>query len=573
MKRALAFALLCACSIPDKVPGETDAAVDAPAIDAPVDAPAIDAPAIDAPAIDAPAIDASAPPVLEFDQATYTFPSPVRVDGGNAEIMLTLRNTGGSPATNIALSVLPTSGLFVFGCSGALAPSAMCTVTASFNPEAVGVNSFTVTATSMEGPADSATVNGTGSAVLSVAMNLVPFGGAPASGMVTSNPAGISCTSGTCMGTFTQTPVTLTATEPGDATLSDWGVVTCPVTTTCNVALVGDRAITTTFRTPMTYNDNPGTVDQAEGVALTADGSYIVLVGFRSNVGFVQRIVASSGALFDQNTFTGGATVRTFRDVSIAPNTDIGVSGEVTGNMYDARKGEILADLSMERSTYYTNADAGQDYGLGVCHDQSNNLYMVGQQTGLMFFGRWAPNTYNPTWLRTGISGTAFDVAWDFGTLWVAGTQGGSGWLGKLNANDGAQQTFINPSMTTAVYGVFPIGAADLFTVGANGTSVRVHRLTSGLGEVFARSYAAPGTVTGGAIVVEPTAGAVYVAATDSTTCQLYKLDGNTGNVIWSKAAFSGHCEDLAANSDGVVVAGWTGTGGNRNAIAKKYFH
>jgi hypothetical protein len=128
------------------------------------------------------------------------------------------------------------------------------------------------------------------------------------------------------MGTFTQTPVTLTATEPGDATLSDWGVAGCAVTTTCNVQLTGDRSITTTFRTPITYNDNAASVDQAEGVALTPDGTAIVLVGTRSNLGFVQRLNPTTGTLLTENTFSSGA-VRTFRDVALAPNKNAASPG------------------------------------------------------------------------------------------------------------------------------------------------------------------------------------------------------------------------------------------------------
>ena len=70
-------------------------------------------------------------------------------------------------------------------------------------------------------------------------------------GVVTSAPAGIACSSGTCSASFSSgTAVTLTATPSAGSTVSGWSVTgapPCPGTGTCTVTMTASIAVTAVF--------------------------------------------------------------------------------------------------------------------------------------------------------------------------------------------------------------------------------------------------------------------------------------------------------------------------------------
>src|SRR5206468_3453628 len=73
--------------------------------------------------------------------------------------------------------------------------------------------------------------------------------GGTGSGTVTSNPSGISCSAGTCTGTFTAgTNVVLTATPAGGSAFAGWGGA-CSGSSACSVPLNSDLTVNATFNT------------------------------------------------------------------------------------------------------------------------------------------------------------------------------------------------------------------------------------------------------------------------------------------------------------------------------------
>ena len=86
------------------------------------------------------------------------------------------------------------------------------------------------------------------------------------SGMVSSSPTGISCSTGTCSGTFPQdTSVTLSAAPSGGSTFSGWGGA-CTGTGSCTLTLVSSATVSTTF------SSSTPPVSHTLGVSLTGDG-------------------------------------------------------------------------------------------------------------------------------------------------------------------------------------------------------------------------------------------------------------------------------------------------------------
>ncbi len=76
--------------------------------------------------------------------------------------------------------------------------------------------------------------------------------GGSGSGTVTSSPAGISCSSGTCTASFPQgTQVTLTEAPAGDSLFTGWSGA-CGGTGSCSVTLSGDTTVNATFALAVT---------------------------------------------------------------------------------------------------------------------------------------------------------------------------------------------------------------------------------------------------------------------------------------------------------------------------------
>lgn len=550
-----------ACRIPDKVPGgddDDDGSSDARPLDA-------------------------AGPSLAFDDDTLDL-GVVIIDGlASGGEATTLRNSGGATATGLTFEITPAGAGAVVGhnCNGSLAANATCMVAVNFDPATVGTFSYTLTVSSDQGATDALSASGFGGARVVMRLNAIPFDGTAATGTITSTPPGLSCTSGgqDCFHTFTSTPITLTAAIDAPATMDDWGIAGCQTDRSCTVNLTAsiDVAVAT-IRAPVRVIDGVA-VDQAEGVALANDGT-IILVGSRSNRAVIERVNPTTGVLSTEQEYAG-ASVRTFRDVSVAPSGVLGLSGDATGNLYDAWKSEVPANLGAEAAVYRIE-DGGQDYGLAVTHDSASNLYMVGEQSGVMFWGRWAPNTATitaPSFLHSTpmVAGSALDVVWDAGTLWVVGRAGSQGWIGKFTDTGtvAASPAPINPSGMDITYGVAALGGGDIVVVGRGtpDSTVLVRRYSPALVAGWTHTYTLPATVAGAAIGIDPGTGNVYVAATTASACELRKLDKTTGDLLFARTPYAGYCESLAVNADGVVVAGYEVVGGDRNITATRFVH
>ena len=146
--------------------------------------------------------------------ATLTF-GTTEIGSTSTNQTVTVRNNGGS-ATAALDTILGDETNYTItsdGCEGTLlAAGASCGVVVRFDPSAVGSLPTSVAVRESPTVGVAAAASGTGSARIQVSKT--------GSGTITSNPSGISCGTGCSASTvsFTQTPVTLTATEdPGHA--------------------------------------------------------------------------------------------------------------------------------------------------------------------------------------------------------------------------------------------------------------------------------------------------------------------------------------------------------------------
>jgi len=154
--------------------------------------------------------------------------------------------TGTFPqGASVTLTATPATGNTFSGWAGACSGTSSCVV-------ALSTSSAPVSAAFATSPPPSSSLN-------------VTMGGT-GSGTVTSSPTGVSCSSGTCTGTFPQdSSVTLTATPATGNTFSGWGGA-CSGTSSCVVVLSGSsKSVSAAFA-------NNQTVSHLLGVSLTGDG-------------------------------------------------------------------------------------------------------------------------------------------------------------------------------------------------------------------------------------------------------------------------------------------------------------
>jgi hypothetical protein len=553
---------LVACGDDEQPTLDVDASLDAPLPDAVPDAPT-----------DA----ASGAPMLALDQATYTIgPDPVLVSGDTDTALMTLRNDGAGAADDLAFTVTPASGemSILSNCGTSLAPGAACTVSAQLNPSSAGMKMFTVSVASAAGPGDSAMVSGVAGSRVRLTLNNIAVGTATIDGRVTSAPAGIDCGTGmtACEFIFTApAPVVLTATDDGAGTLSDWAISGCPVTGPCVLDLTRNYTATVAFSAPASVASTSatGTSDEAGGVAAD-NASGFVIAGTSGTSALLARFdrlgVFVAGATF------GPATRRSL-DVSIATDGIVAAAGEQND---DATLSLSPADLQTEPARQVITG-AGTDRSNGICHDDVNNVYMVGDHGDRMSWGRWPVGMTTPAYLldATTPQGVALGATWDQNVLWIAGALANqTGWLGKVDAATG---TLMTPTTVTgmmlassvAAYGMTAGG--DLVVAGWTTGNLVVRRYTPALVEVWTRTYPSAADIHPD-VAIDAATGAIYIAYDATTGCTLRKIKGD-GSPVWTRDALGTHCEDVAVNSDGAVVAGWTQVGGDRKYFAKKFFH
>lgn len=554
---------LAGCGGDDETrPLDVDASTDAPLPDAVPDAP-----------IDA----AAGAPMLALDQAAYTIgPDPVLVSNATGAALMTLRNDGGGAATDLVFTVAPATGelAVISNCGTSLAPGASCTVSAQLDPSSAGMKMFTVTVASAEGPGDAATVSGVGGSRVRLVINNIAVGAATIDGRVTSAPAGIDCGAGmtACEHIFTVPgPVVLTALDDGAGTLSEWAITGCAVTDPCVLDLTRNYTASVGFTAPMSIASTSaaGTSDEAHGVDIDLDGS-VVIAGRLGTQALLARH-DGSGMFLGGATF-GPATRRSL-DVSIAGDRIVAVAGEQNG---DATLSLSPVDLQTE-SPRQVLTGAGVDRSNGICHDPMNRIYMVGDHGDRMSWGRWPAGSATPEYVldTTTPQGVALGATWDADVLWIAGALADqTGWLGKVDATTGA---LVTPTTVTgmriassvAAYGMAAGG--DLVVVGWTTGNLVVRRYTSELAEVWTRTYPSAADIHPD-VAIDAETGAIYIAYDTATGCTLRKLKGN-GAPVWTRDALGTHCEDVAVDADGAVVAGWTTVGADRKYFAKKYFH
>ncbi|MBZ0238873.1 MAG: hypothetical protein K8M05_41565, partial [Deltaproteobacteria bacterium] len=275
----------------------------------------------------------------------------------------------------------------------------------------------------------------------------------------------------------------------------------------------------------------------------------------------------------DAGGATFGPATRRSLDVSIAADRMVAVAGEENG---DATLSLSPMDLQTE-PTRQVLTGAGVDRANGICHDPMNRVYMVGDHGANMSWGRWPAGSATPDYLldATTPQGVALGATWDADVLWVAGALANqTGWLGKIDAATGA---LVTPTTVTgmmlassvAAYGTEAGG--DLVVAGWTTGNLVVRRYTSDLAEVWTRTYPSAGDIHPD-VAIEPETGAIYVAYDTSTGCTLRKIKGD-GSPVWTREALGTHCEDVAVDVVGAIVAGWTQVGADRKYFARMYFH
>jgi len=162
-------------------------------------------------------------------------------------------NQGSSPCaaiypagTRVTLTATPiTNGVFS-GWSGACTGTGSCAVTMGSDQQ--------VTATFINPPNLTVTING--------------------GGRVTSSPAGITCTSGTCTTTYqTGTNVTLTATATTGNVFTGWSGACTGTTANCAVAMGGDQNVTANFAPVGSFHTLSVTVASTAGGTGTVTSS------------------------------------------------------------------------------------------------------------------------------------------------------------------------------------------------------------------------------------------------------------------------------------------------------------
>jgi len=204
-----------------------------------------------------------APGALSMAPGTHDF-GTVLLSATIPSQTLTVTNTGES-ASGVIATMLSNPTDFAISadtCTGnTLAPSATCTVTAQFTPGAVGSKAGSVTVDATPGGASATSVAGTGAVAISVTKTGTGVG------VVTSTPSGISCGAG-CAGTFSSSPVTLSAAPSAGSFFAAWSGAGCAGTGDCVVTADADVNVTATFSL---QECAPSSVTCAGGQLITCD--------------------------------------------------------------------------------------------------------------------------------------------------------------------------------------------------------------------------------------------------------------------------------------------------------------
>lgn len=185
--------------------------------------------------------------VLEITPSPFDFHTQA-VGGTTQPQSFTVRNTGSTSLGLVAIAISngATFGLNTSSCGPlprTLPPNASCQVTVAFSPHLGGTqtSSLTVTSDAITNNTASASLGGTGSALLTVSR------AGSGAGVVRSSDLAIDCP-GTCTAMFTTSSVTLTATPGNGSRFDQWMNCTSPNGVTCSVTTdAASRTITASF--------------------------------------------------------------------------------------------------------------------------------------------------------------------------------------------------------------------------------------------------------------------------------------------------------------------------------------
>lgn len=204
------------------------------------------------------------PGKLTLSPATHDFGSLAR-GAMSAASDFTVTNTGESPADMVGATLSDTTNFTISAnsCPTTLPAQMTCTVSVKFTPQTVGAkDSVSLTASASPGGSASATVQGVGTAQITVTSG--------SGGKVTSADSAIDCGT-TCTGTFSSTPVALTAMPDADHSFSSWSG-DCTGSGACSVPLdAAQKNVTATFAALPTANLSLAITDAPDPVLHDGD--------------------------------------------------------------------------------------------------------------------------------------------------------------------------------------------------------------------------------------------------------------------------------------------------------------
>lgn len=187
-------------------------------------------------------------PVIVPVEAQHNFPNVTDGSQGSP-VVVSFHNSGfqRSGAVSLALGGVGKDQFTLSNdtCTGAaVAPGASCTVTVTFAPTLSGAIAATLTLSANPGGDTAITLTGNGDPnPQGMSVRIAGTG----QGSITSSPAGLSCSGGTCSGTFDYaTTLTLTPAPATGSHLTGWAGA-CSGAGACTVSMTQARSATATF--------------------------------------------------------------------------------------------------------------------------------------------------------------------------------------------------------------------------------------------------------------------------------------------------------------------------------------
>lgn len=426
--------------------------------------------------------------------------------------------------------------------------------------------------------------------------------GGSGTGMVTSDPPGLSCTSGTCTATFavgTQVNLAATATT---GVFVGWGKA-CSGKDACAVTLDGDQAVDALFGIPgealwVAQLGSAG-ADAGYGVAVDSDNNVIVtgffnepqitlgsttltsaggkdifIVKFAGDTGAVLWAKRIGGALDDWGQAVTTDSNRNVYVTGLFRGTGDFGAGNVTANGSDA----FVLKLTPDGNYVWARQIGGNQYEQGFAVVATDgNVYVAGSHSGSM--------TVDAITISAG--GTAGSLNAFAASL--SATNGAAEWMKTLGGSgyDYGSGVAIDTSNNVIVTGTF-VGSADFgggtisATGGTGDNDVFLVKLSGANGaHLFSKKIGSTGIEEATAVSADASNNIVVVGnfratldfgcpspLTPTHTEEMYLVKySQAGSCVWAKN-FNAYATDVMLNAAGdVSVTGWFGStinfGGN----------